>query len=135
MDLAIKKAKEVGIGWVTCTGQKNSHTFIHHNSHELMPLLHVNYIFLLIIIINQCSVQVHTMLCINDHSAASNHYGIAGYYSMRAMQQGLIVSLNKESKCFLIPPSVKCFFCAIGNEHYQYFAYWCAYTIQGGEWL
>ena len=24
MDLAMKKAKEVGIGWVTCTGQENS---------------------------------------------------------------------------------------------------------------
>ena len=23
MDLAIKKAKEVGIGWVTCTGKKD----------------------------------------------------------------------------------------------------------------
>ena len=42
MDLAIRKAKEVGIAWVNCTG--------------------------------------------------SNHYGIAGWYAIRAAKEGLIVS-------------------------------------------
>ena len=38
--------------------------------------------------------KVDSYIKINFNSIASNHYGIAGYYSMRAMQQGLIVSLN-----------------------------------------
>ena len=38
MDLAIKKAKEVGIGWVTCTGQEDSLTFMLHVNHNTLAI-------------------------------------------------------------------------------------------------
>ena len=60
MDLAIEKAKQTGIAWVTCTGNT--------------PLF----------------MQV---TCIYDflYCLGSNHYGIAGFYALRAVKQGLIV--------------------------------------------
>ena len=81
MDLAMKKAKEVGIGWVTCTGQENSHLVLFSLHGVIISVL----------------FKVDSCIKINFNSIASNHYGIAGYYSMRAMQQGLIVSLNSWS--------------------------------------
>ncbi|KAK7508680.1 hypothetical protein BaRGS_00000246 [Batillaria attramentaria] len=53
MDLAIKKAREAGIGWVTCKG--------------------------------------------------SNHFGIAGYYSIRAMEQGLLGMAFTNTSPKLVP--------------------------------
>lgn len=45
MDLAMKKAKEVGIGWVTCTGQENSIIFAAWRLLVLFKVVHkINFI-------------------------------------------------------------------------------------------
>lgn len=71
MDLAIRKAKEVGIAWVNSTGELAKEG----------PLL------------RWCA------LCVDDVSFAScsgsNHYGIAGWYAIRAAKEGLIVSKRR----------------------------------------
>ena len=42
MDLAMKKAKTVGIGWVTCTGERD---YLYHNFHTMFE--HVQHLSLL----------------------------------------------------------------------------------------
>ncbi len=60
MDLAIAKAKNVGIGWVSCKGE---------------------------------SVRVFSVILLYIYTyTGSNHFGIAGYYSMMAIKKGLLVS-------------------------------------------
>ena len=44
----------------------------------------------------------------------SNHYGIAGYYTLRAVKQGLIVILAQYLQC-----CISCLF-FIGNLGYKY---------------
>ena len=62
MDLAISKAKETGCAWVTATGVRSIKT------------------------LGRCRDKLSVIL------AGSNHYGIAGHYTLRAVEQGLIVS-------------------------------------------
>lgn len=57
MDLAIRKAKDVGVGWVVA----KSEMFSNFNMIDLISLI-----------------------------LDSNHYGIAGMYSVQAMKEGLI---------------------------------------------
>ena len=64
MELAIKKAKDVGVAWVTCTGKW---------------------------VCARIEGAWHLYFC---DDAGSNHFGIAGYYSMMAMKEGLIVSFK-----------------------------------------
>lgn len=68
MDLAIRKAKEVGIAWVNCTGERAKEAL----------LLRWSAV---------CVVDVSITSC-----SGSNHYGIAGWYAIRAAKEGLIVS-------------------------------------------
>jgi LDH2 family malate/lactate/ureidoglycolate dehydrogenase len=62
MDLAIEKAKNVGVGWVVAKSNSNS--------------------LLIFGIIEEFYSQILII--------GSNHYGIAGWYTIRAMNQGLI---------------------------------------------
>lgn len=62
MELAIQKAKQTGIAWVTCTGRF-------------------------------CDCLLHQQVDNNMYfQLGSNHYGIAGYYALRAVREGLVVS-------------------------------------------
>lgn len=61
MDVAIKKARQLGVGWVAAKGKKQLFFFV--------SCFLARFVF-----------------------SGSNHFGIAGWYAMRAADQGLMVS-------------------------------------------
>lgn len=92
MDLAIRKAKDVGIAWVNCTGE-----FMR----KILMFCH-------------CGLRVDDLLCASPRSG-SNHYGIAGWYAIRAAKEGLIVS---DSRCACVRVCVSVLvLCSYGYSH------------------
>ena len=86
MDIAMKKAKENGVGWVTAKG---THTCTHTAI--------ISYFFTSDVIDKVHTAQgVCACVCVftacADGVSESNHFGIAGWYTMRAAEQGLVVS-------------------------------------------
>lgn len=72
MDLAIQKAKNVGIGWVCAN---------HSNHYGIM--ISVKYLNIIL--------MIHFLYCIHQ-------IGIAGWYTLRAQEQGLIgISMTNTS--------------------------------------
>ena len=75
MELAIKKAKEVGVSWVTVKSKCS------------LPI----YILLNTFKIHLHNVKTDVLILLNNCTLDSNHFGIAGFYSMMASKEGLMV--------------------------------------------
>lgn len=140
MDLAIKKAKEVGIGWVVAHGERlRCHVIYHYtancewffsNEEKLIYREHVQsptcryskshhsevcHLWTCKVIQHNSATMQHVFWLMTNISCwthllsgdiidvksyflcvfvfiGSNHYGIAGYYSMQALKSNMIVS-------------------------------------------
>lgn len=79
IDLAIQKAKEAGIGFVTVKGT------------NIFYSMHMVYCNILNFVKFRCWDLLVTNVKKPCFLIGSNHFGIAGWYGIRAMEQGLIV--------------------------------------------
>lgn len=70
MDIAIHKAKKIGCGWVTARG-----------TYTLRPTMS-----------EYCRHARLEDYGVTSTLSGSNHYGIVAHYTLRAVEQGLIVS-------------------------------------------
>ena len=78
MDLAIRKAWDAGIGFVTAKGKWYNVTLI------------ITSIFY---ILTDNKLSQNGLIIDHTFSIGSNHYGIAGWYAMQASDQGLLVCI------------------------------------------
>lgn len=92
MDLAIAKAKNVGVAWVTCTGKLIIVELWH---------FHITYVLnLTCVVLSNMYTDKLPLLTdyVGNYFKGSNHYGMACYYTQRAAENGLIVSCWDNSK-------------------------------------
>ena len=85
MDIAMKKAKENGVGWVTAKGTVHVHIRQSSVTSSLLTSLTRSILY------TGCMYACVLTACV-DRVSESNHFGIAGWYTMRAAEQGLVVS-------------------------------------------
>lgn len=74
IDIAVKKAKKAGVGFVVAKG--------YFSFSQFFSIKHLSIFFCLF---------YPNILCKLYYFLGSNHFGIAGWYSMRAMDQNCIV--------------------------------------------